>query len=303
MNNINKIIIKNNISKNNIHKIDKNDKNNNNIKIIDKNNKEYIEYKKNINIKILLNKFKKILQEKKLKLDKNIDKKSNIIKYRERRKDLIDFLNKKYKNKYIHLSNNLLNVKNIIDYKKEYNQYVLKFNDKKSNIYYNPKGIWVGCGSDWISFVDKYISPYYEYQDKISKWSKFKYVYEIKVNKISVLKIKNIKELILFQNKYAFYDKKTHNFNIKWKEVKKIYDGLIICPYLGSNIWNETNITFYLNKYAEKYIKETLKNDILKHPKLYLEWYRHWETGSGVIWSKSGIKDIILIKTYDENNK
>ena len=83
MNNINNIIIKNNISKNNIRKIDKNDKNNNNnIKIIDKNNKEYIEYKKNINIKILLNKFKNILQEKKLKLEKNIDKKNNIIKYR-----------------------------------------------------------------------------------------------------------------------------------------------------------------------------------------------------------------------------
>ena len=82
MNNINKIIIKNDKSKNN------NTKGNNNIKIIDKNNKEYIEYKKNINIKILLNKFKKILQEKKIKLEKNIDKKSNIIKYRERRKDL-----------------------------------------------------------------------------------------------------------------------------------------------------------------------------------------------------------------------
>jgi hypothetical protein len=281
--------IKKNFIKNNKHEI----------KIIDKDKKQFIEYNKNINIKLLLNKFKNILHEKKKNLEKNIDIKNNIIKYRERRKELIEFLNKKYKNKYIHLSNNLLNIKDIIDYKQEYNQYILKFNDKKSNIYYNPKGIWVGCGSDWISFVDKYISPYYEYQNKISKWSKFKYVYEIKINKENILKIKNIKELILFQNKYAFYDKNTHNFNIKWEEVKKNYDGLIICPYLGNNIWTETDITFYLNKYAEKYIKETLKKDILKHPKLYLEWYRHWETGSGVIWSQSGIKDIVLIKKYD----
>jgi hypothetical protein len=34
----------------------------------------------------------------------------------------------------------------------------------------------------------------------------------------------------------------------------------------------------------------------MNYPEFYLEWYRHWETSSGVIWRKNGIKEINLIK-------
>ena len=89
-------------------------------------------------------------------------------------------------------------------------------------------------------------------------------------------------------------------------KIKNDYNGLIICPYLGDEIWGKNaNKKFCNNSVYEitKYLNNIVGNDWKDYIKYLAEWYRHWETGSGVIWSKSGIKDIILIKTYDENNK
>lgn len=103
-----------------------------------------------------------------------------------------------------------------------------------------------------------------------------------------------MEELIKFHNKYAKF--KNNNYLIDWNNVKNDYDGLIICPYLGFKIWNENPTQFFINDNSEKYILLTIGKNIKKYPAFFLEWYRHWETGSGVIWSKKAIKKLELIK-------
>ena len=87
--------------------------------------------------------------------------------------------------------------------------------------------------------------------------------------------------------------------------VKKDYDGLVICTYLGDEIWGKNYIDFSIsgnkntiNDYIINIIGEEWKN------KLYFlaEWYRHWDTSSGVIWSMEGLDDFKLAKrltTFD----
>jgi hypothetical protein len=69
---------------------------------------------------------------------------------------------------------------------------------------------------------------------------------------------------------------------------------MIICPYLGKNIWtsmnNSSNISF--SSFLNKYIKNILEENIVKYPSFYLEWYRHWETSTGVVWKKRAVKKI-----------
>ncbi len=132
----------------------------------------------------------------------------------------------------------------------------------------------------------------------INKWSKCKYVYDVIINENKLLKIDKVKDLINFHKKFGKYNQKTKSYDIDWKMVKRKYYGLIICPYLGNKIWKNTNLYFYLNNKSYSYIKNSIAKNIKKYPKFYLEWYRHWETGTGVIWNKKGIKDIILIKKY-----
>ena len=115
------------------------------------------------------------------------------------------------------------------------------------------------------------------------------------------MNIKTYDELIKFHNEYSKYDKT--GYNIDWKLVKRKYDGIIICPYLGYEIWNilnnSSNVTdFHLYTNSNKYIKDTMGENIMKYPKFYLEWYRHWETGTSVIWRKQCVKKINLITPF-----
>lgn len=264
------------------------------------NNKSNIdEYLNNVKNKITLNKLIEklnlyIIKKKKENRDLMLKNQKKIyLKYKKKRKDLINLIDKKYKNKLIHLSNKELDINKIINIKNVSSW--LKFPNKIYK-YHNPRGLWVSCGSDWLKFVDEKLSYIGNPKDT---WSKSKYIYEIIVNEKKVLKINKVKELEDFHNKFSKYNKKIKTFDIDWKKVKKKYYGLIICPYLGKKIWKNTNLYFYLNNKSYSYIKNSISHNIKKYPKFYLEWYRHWETSSGVIWNKKGIKDIILIKKYD----
>jgi hypothetical protein len=128
-----------------------------------------------------------------------------------------------------------------------------------------------------------------------SRWANPKYIYEIKLNENNnVLKISNLKQLLKFHNKYS--ELKENSYKINWPKVKKEYDGLIIDPYLGKDIWfffnNKQSNFFYLNNITNKYIRKTLGKNIKKYMQFYLEWYRHWETSSGVIWREKAIKSV-----------
>jgi len=121
---------------------------------------------------------------------------------------------------------------------------------------------------------------------------------------------KNFKSFFQFEkfiNTYKNNDKFLDIKNvINWKKVKEDYDGLIICPYLGDEIWGKDANNFQFNGdpvVITNYITNIVGVSWKKKLYFLAEWYRHWETSSGVIWKKSGIKNIILIKklkTFDD---
>ena len=158
----------------------------------------------------------------------------------------------------------------------------------------NPHGLWFSCGAKWIEWILH--NNLYK-----SKWANVKYVYEIKIDKNNILKIKNTDELINFHNKYAKYTD-NNGYKINWDLVKKDYGGIVICPYLGNKIWKNIDIDdnfFGITDEINKYIRKTIKKNLIKYPEFYLEWYRHWETSTGVVWKISSVKSINLIKEYD----
>ena len=151
-----------------------------------------------------------------------------------------------------------------------------------------------------FTYPEYYADRYFYLHDKSFDWMDLKYIYKIDIDESKVKKINNLKELIEFQKEFG--NIKNH-YKINWNLVKKQYDGLIICPYLGYDIWKKNVITMsYIKKNQQNYILDAVGDDIEKYPQFFLEWYRHWETVSGVVWRSSGIKDFILIErmtTFD----
>ena len=243
-----------------------------------------------------MNDYTKYLKLKKLKevkrendKDKEVKRETNKIIFIKRKLlNLITFIDEKYNNKYIHFSKQKMSL-DILENKNNNNDSWLG-----GNIYMNPNGLWFSCGSRWIEWILK--NNLYK-----SIWANVKYVYEIKIEKKNILKIKNTDELINFHNKYAKYNNKD-GFKIDWQLVKKDYNGIVICPYLGNKIWKNIDINnnfFSITDEINKYIRKTLKKNLIKYPQFYLEWYRHWETSTGVVWKISSVKSINLIKEYD----
>ena len=215
------------------------------------------------------------------------------IKRLQKIKKTIKILDTKYKNKLIHISRNgPLKLSNIINTNKNVDSRFVH-DTVYEKTYYNPNGLWVSYGSKWIKWTVEQTSEYC-YEDNFLYSSN---IYEIILDNKNILNINNLDELIRFHQKYAFY--KSEGYNIDWTKVKEDFDGLIICPYLGNQIWNKINrqSNIFISEYLmDKYIKDSVKENIIKYPKFYLEWYRHWETDSGVIWRKRSIKKIIKIK-------
>lgn len=229
--------------------------------------------------------------KKKLTLNKHNNKQiktKELIKYEisKNLKSIINYIDTKYSDKLIHISLKKFNLEDLYN-----TNYINKSLLKNSRIYFNPHGIWLSCGSSWLKWI--YNMKLFE-----SRWANPKYIYEIELNKDNnVLKISNLKQLLKFHKKFA--ELKENIYKINWSNVKKEYDGLIIDPYLGKDIWNFFNNKqsnyFYLNDITNKYIRKTLGKNIKKYMQFYLEWYRHWETASGVIWRERAIKYVTHI--------
>jgi len=166
-----------------------------------------------------------------------------------------------------------------------------KYTDNSSwlgkGLYKNPRGIWIGCGTSWYKFIT----------DKPNPWSLGTYLYEVEISD-SVMRISSLQEFKSFINKYKKEEPKINDV-INWKKVKKEYDGLVICPYLGNIIWGKKANTYGLWGESE-YFDDLIKNKFHK----LSEWYRHWEEGSGVIWRPStGLQKISLIKKLNTFDK
>jgi len=199
----------------------------------------------------------------------------------------------------IHLSTTQIN--EIRDTYKEKKSWLAQYTG--SNLYHNPIGLWVSCGSSWQRLAKfEELTP--------SQWTLATYIYEIKIND-SVKQIKTVHELKEFIFKYKKSDDKIKVYDVMdWKKIKKEYDGLLICPYLGNKIWGNHANKFGIygdNKSISLYFEKLLSIKKWKRNFLVLaEWLRHWESATGVIWRSSGIKDISLVKklnTFDNFDK
>jgi hypothetical protein len=191
-----------------------------------------------------------------------------------------------YKKKYFHVTYQPFSSK--IEDMNEYNYSWLS-----SRIYYNPLGIWLSCGTSWQEFLS----------NSVDRWTLSTYIYQI-VPTDTVLKISTLKAFKEFIDKYKKKTKVVSDI-INWKKVKEDYDGLIICPYLGDKIWgkNATSMNIgvrgKINKWDE-YVNQILGKEWKNNIIFTAEWYRHWETGTGVIWKPStGLKKLKLIKKLD----
>ena len=198
-------------------------------------------------------------------------------------KRIINYIDTKYHDKLIHISSKKFEREDLHN-----TNYINKSRLKNSEIYFNPYGIWLSCGSSWLKWI-------YNIKHFTSPWASPKYIYVIELKKNNnVLKISNLKQLLQFHNKFA--ELKENSYKINWEEVKKTYNGLIIEPYLGKNIWNFFNNKqsnfFYLTNTTNTYIRKTLGKNIKKYMQFYLEWYRHWETSSGVVWREKAIESV-----------
>jgi len=161
-------------------------------------------------------------------------------------------------------------------------------------IYKNPIGLWISCGLSWQNYIG----------NQPNQWSLATYIYEIAISD-NVLKISSVDQLKQFIDRYKKKNIKIYDV-INWAVVKKKYDGIVVCPYLGNAIWGKNANQFgingdidQINNYIENAVGDAWKKDI----QYTAEWYRHWEEGTGVIWRKCGLKSIRLITkldTYDQ---
>lgn len=198
--------------------------------------------------------------------------------------ELTDMIRYQYPKKYIHLSAVPVAIENLVDTSAETGSW-LGFRDDKT-LYHNPYRLWFSCGSAWLDYL----------QDCDNQWVKAPYVYDIKVDDNRVLKINNMFQFRKFTKKYKNPDPEGLIDIINWLDVKADYDGLIICPYLGHKIWKRKNPeNFGIGSEVTDYIESALDEKVFDIDDFIYEWYRHWETATGVIWRPSAIKSIDLI--------
>ena len=153
-----------------------------------------------------------------------------------------------------------------------------------------PRGLWYGCGDEWLSFIRSEFGPEYE--------QSIKHIYKIDLNYAtlsryrgdSVLRISTADELRDFDGMYTVRPSKggstrrdilgTKMEMIDWHKVATEYSGIEICPYLGYQPWSG-DVNFRMG----------------------LDWYYTWDVASGCIWNEKAIRNIELISSKENNSE
>lgn len=139
-----------------------------------------------------------------------------------------------------------------------------------------PIGLWFALGDEWLHFII----------DNDFTDTKYKYLYEVTVDKTKMLIINDLKELYDFSKKYGVTDKEEVQY-INWQKVvntTKQY-GILIHPNIKSILFR------YKNNIDSNF-------DFLEYFK-GMEWYLTWDVSSGVVWNPKGIKSFRLIYKQD----
>jgi hypothetical protein len=203
-----------------------------------------------------------------------------------RQAQLTNMLRYQYADRYIHLSKNQLSLDKIKDVSDQSGSWLGQ--NETDVLYYNPMGLWVSCGPAWLDWFGPGC------HDWIIKAT---YVYDIVIDKKNVLNIDNMIGFRNFTKKYRNQNATSIQEMIDWDSLKKDYDGLIICPYLGEKIWKRKDPSLFgINKETVDYIETALDTMVFEIDAFIYEWYRHWETATGVIWRPGGIKSINLLE-------
>ena len=129
----------------------------------------------------------------------------------------------------------------------------------KQREWFKPDGLWYGFGDNWLKFV-RIEMPEREGD----------YLFKLDIDETSILKIKNLKELIVFTVDYGINERSERSdidfvFQINWPKVAKEYKGIEI-------------------------------DKINPGERMTLQWYRTWDIASGCIWDTSAIKNVVNLE-------
>ena len=176
------------------------------------------------------------------------------------------------KTSLIHLSFNKIDKINNV---KQYNK------DRK------PEGLYYAFGTKWLSFFFNEFGF-----DKNFFFENELFLYEIFIKDDNILKIKDAKELDVFQNKYHKYSKTKE---IDWIKVSKDYYGIELSKY--PLIYNKiSDISFKTKKIIELVKKYGLQSSILTLKRRHMaQFYTSWDVAGGCIWNNKSIKNFNLL--------
>ena len=153
------------------------------------------------------------------------------------------------------------------------------YNTYQYKLYFKPNGLWFAVGDEWLRFIIDN-----EYND-----IKYRYLYEVVVDKNKMIIINNLQELYEFSEKYGVKQNKKV-YEINWKNVvdKTKKYGILINP----------NLKYIILKYKTK-------NDKYFDYFAYfqgMEWYLTWDVSSGAVWNHKAIKSFKLIYKEDDGH-
>lgn len=138
-----------------------------------------------------------------------------------------------------------------------------------ANEYIKPRGLWVSvesASSDWTCWRSWC-------EGKRDFLDKFEYGYQVKLHRDAKIKlITNASDLEEFHKEftgYRFVMKGYEFYGLDWNSASKIYQGVIIAPYIQSMRHSET-----------------------------LRWYYAWDCASGCIWDISAVKELVEVKDF-----
>lgn len=160
------------------------------------------------------------------------------------------------------------------------------------SLYHKPQGLWLSCGTEWLDYIQANLNHAHKY-------NLFSYTYKIEL--YDTVKIITEKEqLFQFIKKYKRKADEIRLYDIlDWDKIKADFTGLVITPHLGSKLWREAFDKMHISgaESAHDFFVDLIGPQWKNKQLLLCEWYRSWETASGVVWNASGIASFNLIKT------
>tara|TARA_Y100000310_G_C20484886_1_gene716421 strand:+ start:337 stop:957 length:621 start_codon:yes stop_codon:yes gene_type:complete len=130
-----------------------------------------------------------------------------------------------------------------------------------------PNGIWYGCGTTWLKFIDR----------EMSGWTPVfgTQIWSLKIDMSNVKELTTTKEIDRFSMHYKDAEKyyRMHDVHVDWSLAEHHFDGIECCPYPVGD-W----------EFKMKYM-----------------WYYGIDIASGCIWNTKAITHSMLAAEFKED--